>query len=136
MNKVKELINKNSENFIIKSNQSESVISEAEQKLGFKFDSIYEEYLKELGSISFESMECLGLGRSDSSYLNVVNITKEIINAEKSFPNNAVVLEDIGEGNCVIYIMNKGVFQYSVSSLDLITKTIEEYLLMRFKEMS
>ena len=62
MEKVKNYIYKNKDLFILKENQSNKLISDAENKLGFKFDNNYFNYLKEFGFISFESLETMGLG--------------------------------------------------------------------------
>lgn len=136
MKKVQEYIKKNRDLFILKENQSDESISNAQNSLGFKFDDEYFDYLKKFGFISFKSMETMGLGVKESSYLNVVKSTLELKKEDKSFPNDSVVLEYIGEANYVIYTMNKGVFQYSSNSLSLIENKLEDYLLMRFDEVN
>ena len=133
MNKVQDYISKHKNDFILKENQSKETILNAESKLGFKFDKDYSEYLKKFGLVSFKSIEIFGLGVKENSHLNVVKNTLELKEEEK-FPNDSVVLEYIGEANYIIYIMNKGVFQYSYNSLSLITDSFEEYLLLRFSE--
>lgn len=136
MQKVEDYIKKNRDLFILKENQSDDSISNVEDKLGFKFDTDYIEYLKKFGLISFESMEVFGIGVKENSYLNVLRNTLDVKNEEKNFPDNSVVLEYIGEKNYVIYTMNKGVYQYSSNSLSLIKDNLEEYLLMRFDEVT
>lgn len=136
MKKVEDYIKKNRDLFILKENQSDDVISNLEDKLGFKFDADYIEYLKKFGLISFESMEVFGIGVKENSHLNVLRNTLDVKNEEKNFPDNSVVLEYIGEANYVIYTMNKGVYQYSNNSLSLIKDNLEEYLLMRFDEVT
>lgn len=136
MKKVEDYIKKNRDSFILKENQSDDLISNVEDKLGFKFDTDYKEYLKKFGFISFESMEVFGIGVKENSHLNVLKNTLDVKNEEKNFPSNSVVLEYIGEANYVIYTMNKGVYQYSSNSLSPINDTLEEYLLMRFDEVT
>ncbi|MBA6350074.1 SMI1/KNR4 family protein [Colwellia sp. BRX8-9] len=135
MNRVEKYINENTKDFLIKGSTPKSEISDAQLKLGFSFDFEYTTYLNNYGILSYESMEILGLGVPDSSYLNVVTSTLKAIAEWGQFPQNAVVLENIGEDNYAIMIMDKGVFQFSPSSLDLITNTLESYLLLRFSEV-
>ncbi|MCG3717756.1 SMI1/KNR4 family protein [Aliarcobacter butzleri] len=136
MKKVQNYISDNRDLFILKENQTDKSISDVEDKLGFKFDSDYLEYLKRFGLICFESMEVFGIGVKENSHLNVLKNTLEIRKEEKNFPDNSVLLEYIGESNYVIYTMNKGVYQYSSNSLSLIKDNLEEYFLMRFDEVS
>lgn len=136
MKKIEEYIKKNRDLFILKENQSDDLISNAEDKLGFKFDTDYKEYLKKFGLISFQSMEVFGIGVKENSHLNVLRNTLDVKNEARNFPDNSVVLEYIGEVNYLIYTMNKGVYQYSTNSLSLIKDNLEEYLLMRFDEVS
>ena len=136
MKKVEDYIKKNRDLFILKENQSDNSISNAEDKLKFKFDTDYKEYLKKFGLISFKSMEVFGIGVKDNSHLSVVKNTLDAKNEENNFPDNSVVLEYIGESNYVIYTMNKGVYQYSSNSLSFITDNLEKYLLMRFDEVA
>lgn len=136
MEKVQKYISDNRDLFILKENQTDESISDVEDKLGFKFDSNYLEYLKKFGLICFKSMEVFGIGVKESSYLSVLKNTLEVRKEEKNFPDNSVLLEYIGESNYVIYTMNKGVYQYSSNSLSPIKDKLEEYLLMRFDEVS
>ncbi|MFW2566115.1 SMI1/KNR4 family protein [Aliarcobacter butzleri] len=136
MKKVQNYISDNRDLFILKENQTDKSISDVEDKLGFKFDSDYLEYLKRFGLICFDSMEVFGIGVKENSHLNVLKNTLEIRKEEKNFPDNSVLLEYIGESNYVIYTMNKGVYQYSSNSLSLIKEKLEEYLLMRFDEVT
>ena len=136
MKKINEYISVHDDDFIMKINVSQDEIIKSQSQLGFKFDYDYNYYLSEYGLLSYESLETMGLGVPSTSSLNVVTATLEAAKAWPNFPSGAVVFEDIGEGNFVVYIMNKGVYQFSPSSLDLITNTIEEYLLLRFSEVS
>lgn len=134
MKKVQEYILKNKSDFILKENQSKEIIANAENRLGFKFDNAYFEYLNKFGIISYKSVEIFGLGVNENSHLNVIKNTIELKDEDNNFPNNSVVLEYVGELNYIIYTMNKGVFQYTKKSLSAVSNTLEEYLLMRFKE--
>lgn len=136
MEKVKRYIQKNKEDFFIKGNVSEAEINRAEQMLSFAFDKPFRTYLKEYGIISYESMETAGLGVSEGSYLNTVTVTMEIKEKYVSFPDNSVVVENIGEDNYVIYTMAKGAFQWSPNSKTEIDDTLEGFLLKRFKEVT
>ncbi len=134
MKKVKEYIKQHKDLFILKENQSEEMINEVEKKLEIEFDDSYRQYLKEFGIVLFESMETFGLGVREDSHLHVIKNTIELKENDKNFPENSVALEYIGQLNYVIYIMKKGVFQYTKKSLTLICDNLEEYLLMRFDE--
>jgi len=136
MNKVKEYISVNGNDFLMKTDVSESEINAAQDLLGFKFDSDYDAYLAQYGLLSYESMETIGLGVDQASYRNVVGATLEAVKQWKQFPSDAVIFEDIGENNYIIYIMYKGVYQFSPSTIDIISKSLEEYLLLRFSEVS
>jgi len=136
MKEVDKFIEANKTKFNLKPGTSSSEISNAEQELGFRFDSDYQAYIKKYGVLSYESMELKGLGVSKVSYLNVVSATLDLKNENDKFPINTVVLEDIGENNFVVYSMNEGVFQYSIEGLELIKPLLEEFLLMRFSEES
>ncbi|WP_066348604.1 SMI1/KNR4 family protein [Aliarcobacter cryaerophilus] len=134
MKKVQEYILKNKSDFILKENQSKEIIANAENRLGFKFDDDYFEYLNKFGIISYKSVEIFGLGVNENSHLNVIKNTIEIKDEDNNFPNDSVILEYVGELNYIIYTMNRGVFQYTKNSLSVVSNTLEEYLLMRFKE--
>lgn len=136
MEKVKVYINDNYHDFLMKIDVSKDEIIIAQDKLGFKFDSDYCSYLAQYGLLSYKSIEIMGLGVSPTSYRNVVTATLEAVDQWDNFPSNAVIFEDIGEENYAIYIMNKGVFQFSPQSLELISDSLEEYLLLRFSEVS
>lgn len=134
MQKVKNIIEKNIASFFIKKNIDKIDVESAEKNLMMKFDDYYIDYLLSFGCITYESMETYGLGIKENSYLNVVNATKELISQYSSFPKNSVVFEFIGENNFVIYTMNNGVFQWSPNKTNLISKSLEEYLLLRINE--
>jgi len=136
MKKVDEYIKANINNFLIKTGVLGSDISNAEKALCFEFDKDYLYFLTNYGLISYESMEIKGLGVGNSSFFNAVSLTLDIKKQWDSFPINTVVLEEIGENNYVVYTMDKGVYQFSPQSLELIKATLEEYLLMRFFEVS
>jgi len=136
MKKVEEYIRNKRDLFITKENQPDDLILALEDRLGFEFDTDFKEYLKKFGLISFESMEVFGIGAKENSHLSVLKNTLELKNEAKNFPDDSVVLEYIGEANYVIYTMNKGVYQYSPNSLSLIKDSLEEYLLMRFDEVT
>ena len=133
---VKEYILADESNFLTKVGVSSKEVDIAEGELGFEFDSDYKKYLIQYGLLSYKSMETMGLGVKYSSYRNVINATKEVLQRCESFPSNAVIFEDIGEENYSIYIMNKGMYQFSETSIDHISNTIEEYLLLRFAEVT
>ncbi|MFT5717145.1 MAG: hypothetical protein ACI9T7_001331 [Oleiphilaceae bacterium] len=136
MNKVKEYIAAKEHDFLFKADVSQDEIIAAQDTLGFKFDSDYDNYLAQYGLLSYESMETMGLGVDQTSYRNVVTATLEAVKQWEQFPSNAVILEDIGEGNYVIYIMHKGAYQFSPSAIEVISSSLEEYLLLRFSEVS
>ncbi|PKG85451.1 hypothetical protein CXF85_07695 [Colwellia sp. 75C3] len=135
MNKVKEYIEAKKHDFLMKTGVSKSEVNAAQDKLGFIFDADYTYYLANYGLLSYESMETFGLGVPMTSYRNIVTATLNVMKEYKSFPTNAVVIEDIGEDNYVIIVMDKGVFQFSPNSLDLISDNLEDYLLLRFSEV-
>jgi len=136
MKKVKEYIVTNKHDFLMKNGASTDEINTAQEKLGCKFNTDYIYYLANYGLLSYESMETFGLGVPMTSYRNVVTATLNLMNECKSFPINAVVIEDIGEDNYVIDVMEKGIFQFSPNSLEQISTSLEEYLLLRFSEVS
>lgn len=106
----------------------------AEKALGFGFDAEYKSYLSNFGKISYNSMELYGLGVPETSYLNVVAATKELQNELGKMPDNSVVLEDIGESNYVVYQMNGGVLQVNSSDSQMISSSLEEYIMTRLLE--
>jgi hypothetical protein len=134
MEKVKKYINDNKSAFLIRQNVNEKDKDNAEKILSLKFDSSYSDYLLSFGCINYASMETIGLGIDESSYFNVIKATTEVRNYNETFPKDAVVFEDIGENNYVIYIMDKGVFHWATKKNKIIKKSLAEYLLMRFNE--
>lgn len=114
----------------------EGDIQQAESSLGIKFDNSLKKYLSEFGAISFRSMELFGLGYPPSSYRNIVSATQEA-RADYKIPNDAVLLEDIGEGHVVLYRIGQGVFYWgNGKKIEKIDETIEDYIYRRIEEES
>ena len=90
---------------------SDEVIASAEQQLGLTFPSEYKTYLKECGVLSFASHEITGLGIS--GYLNVVEATKTERKLGGAFPEDCILVENIGvDGILVIMDTDGCVFSY------------------------
>ena len=130
-----EKINSLGSEVIIKSCQSGD-IEKSEKTLGISFDDSLKKYLSEFGAISFRSMELCGLGYPLNSYRNIVPATEQA-RADWGIPNDAVLLEDVGEGHVVLYQMSQGVFYWGNGrKLDKIDNDIEDYVSRRIKEES
>jgi hypothetical protein len=133
--KVANFIEDHHQDFLTKDGLvSDHDIQRASQDLGIEFDQEFKSYLLRFGKISFHSMELCGLGVPDSSYLNIVVATKKAISQVSCMPENSVVIEEIGEANFVAYQMNHGVVQVSANESKDLDLSLQDYLLMRFRE--
>ena len=85
---------------------ADEVISAAEQRLGVAFPEQYKTYLKECGVLSFGSHEITGLGVT--GYLNVVEATETERNLGGSFPNDCILIENIGVDGMLVVMNSTG----------------------------
>ena len=107
---------------------SDEVIASAEQQLGLTFPSEYKTYLKECGVLSFASHEITGLGIS--GYLNVVEATKTERKLGGAFPEDCILVENIGvDGILVIMDTDGCVFSYQNGHKSVIAESFCDYVM-------
>lgn len=75
----------------------------AEQRLGVAFPEQYKTYMKECGVLSFGSHEITGLGVD--GYLNVVEATEAERKLGGSFPNDCILIENVGVDG-ILFVMD------------------------------
>ncbi len=128
---MKKMINKISKNMKVyhSTGVDETEIINAEIDLGVTFSDEYKEYLREYGAISFGSHEFTGL--NVDNYTNVVNITKQEREMADKFPENCIVIENLGIEGILILQDNKGyIYQYSKAiGLSKIFDSLSDYFL-------
>ena len=106
---------------------SDEVIVSAEQRLGLTFPSQYKDYLKECGVLSFASHEITGLGIS--GYLNVVEATEAERKLGGAFPEDCVLIENIGvDGILVVMDANGRMFSYQNGRKNAIAESFFDYV--------
>lgn len=84
----------------------DEVISAAEQQLGVNFPEQYKAYLKEYGVLSFGTHEIAGLGIN--GYLNVVEATTTERNLGGFFPNDCILIENVGVDGILVVMDSAG----------------------------
>lgn len=106
---------------------SDEVIALAEQRLGLTFPSQYKDYLKECGILSFASHEITGLGIS--GYLNVVEATEAERKLGGTFPEDCVLIENIGVDGILVIMDTEGcVFSYQNGRKNAVAKSFFDYV--------
>ncbi|MBQ6340436.1 MAG: SMI1/KNR4 family protein [Kiritimatiellae bacterium] len=106
---------------------SDEVIASAEQRLGLTFPSQYKDYLKECGILSFASHEITGLGIS--GYLNVVEATEAERKLGGTFPEDCVLIENIGVDGILVIMDAEGcVFSYQNGRKNAVAKSFFDYV--------
>lgn len=100
MRTIIEQIEKKQKLFHSKGSSIDQVIA-AEKHLGLKFSDEFRNYVLQYGAISFGSHEFTGLNVED--YINVVSVTLEERKVRSDFPQEAVVIEQLGiEGITIV----------------------------------
>lgn len=106
---------------------SDEVIASAEQRLGLTFPSQYKDYLKECGILSFASHEITGLGVS--GYLNVVEATEAERKLGGTFPEDCVLIENVGVDGILVIMDTEGcVFSYQNGRENAVAKSFFDYV--------
>ena len=102
-------------------------LKQAQDELSMYFPEEYKDIVKEYGAISFYGTEWTGLNVDD--YLDVVKVTKEERNINKSFPEKYFVLENQGIDGLMIICNECGqVFSLRYNQIIKIHDTISSYL--------
>lgn len=111
---------------------TEESIKQLEKKLNIKSSDELKDYLMTYGVLSFNSVEFLGLGVPDTSYLNIITTTLELIR-KGNLPLGYVVIEDLSDGSYAVYD-NKKVYLWEYSSSDvgeILANSLDDYLFER-----
>jgi len=77
-------------------------IQSLEHRLGFALSDEYQQYLSLFGVIVFDAYETYGLGVPDDYFLNVFAAFSDL-SRDPNYPENAVPLLDIGDGQYYLY---------------------------------
>lgn len=77
-------------------------IDALQERLGFALSPEYKSFLSTFGVIAFDAYETYGLGVPDNYYLNVLNSFNDL-SADPSYPQNALPLLEIGDGQYYLY---------------------------------
>jgi len=102
---IKSIMNK-IEDYFADGGVTDKEIRKAEEELGLKFASDYREYLSIYGCVSFGSHELTGLTKVKR--LNVVEVTKENRQFNKSIPTDFYVIEEADIDGIVIWQNSEG----------------------------
>lgn len=106
---------------------SSKQIEDAQSELGITFPKEYIDIVKEFGAISFFGTEWTGLNVDD--YLNVVSVTKEEREINRSLPSDCFVLENQGIDGLIIICNEAGeVFSLQYSKIKKIHDSLVDYL--------
>ncbi len=106
---------------------SDEVIASAEQRLGLTFPSQYKDYLKECGILSFASHEITGLGIS--GYLNVVEATEAERKLGGTFPENCILIENVGIDGVLVIMDSCGrIYAYQNGSSVPVAESFFNYI--------
>ena len=109
---------------------SDELIAEAERQLKLSFADDYKEYLSLFGALSFGSTELTGL--NVDSYSNVVSITLNEAQRNKSFPKGSIVLENTGiEGLLILQKQDGEVYEWRNGKKGATFSNLEKYLQSR-----
>ncbi len=106
---------------------SDEVISAAEQQLGVLFSEQYKSYLKECGVLSFGTHEITGLGVK--GYLNVIEATTTERNLGGSFPNDCILIENVGVDGILVVMDSAGcVYEYHNATKAIVAESFFLYI--------
>jgi len=126
---MQELVMKIKEKFTLyqTTGASDELIEEAQRQLHRKFADSYKEYLSLFGAISFGSTELTGL--NVDSHANVVSVTLKEAQINRSFPKDAIVLENPGiEGVLILQESDGQVYEWKNGKRGATFSNLKEYL--------
>lgn len=106
----------------------ESQIENAQNELGLKFADEYKDFLRNFKAGSFRGHEFMGI--ETMAYLNVVNNTEDEREMNDDFPQDCIVIENLGiEGLLTIMDPNGIVYSYINGRKEKIANSFSEYIL-------
>ncbi len=135
MERIERFIERNRDRFHLIGPVGEESIREAEQQLSLSIPRQLRDLWRNYGALSFKHFEIFGVGVPARSHLSAVKRTLQLRN-EQGFPNNAVAVEDLGDGHFAICTTNGEVLEwaapYDGGPLGELGEDLESYLLDRF----
>ena len=106
---------------------STSQIKAAQDILGIIFPDEFVDYVKQFGAISFYGTEWTGL--NVDGYLNVVEATLQERKFNTSFPNDCIVLENLGIDGLLTVMNAEGeIFSIHYDKRDKVCGSLVEYV--------
>lgn len=125
MGKIIDLIKSNNCDYLGKVDTV--IINQAQQKLNVQFSEEIIEYISEFGALSYGEHEINGLGTE--SYLNIIKSTINARNSSKDFPEDFVVIQDIGgHGILILSDLNNNIYEWKENSYKHIYNSFYDFL--------
>ena len=110
---------------------NKDVVISAEAELGVKFSDDFVEYLVNYGTVELNGNKLFGLGVN--GYRNIVRATNKEKSLSENFPQNFVVIYNLGINSVLILLGNDGcVYEYTPQSMKKIFDNFNQWISEEF----